>query len=131
MPNDIPGLRRILSLMDQGQPVSVSGRKSGCFIVTAAYGTPLAPEVLSLCRLRDEVLLRFGIGEAIVKIYYFVSPPLALIIGSAKPLRFITRNVFVRPLLVAMRPTHRLLARTQKLNQENSVTGSLSVESDK
>jgi len=130
MPNDIPGLRRLLSLMDQGQPVDLSQRKSGCFIVTAAYGTPLAPEVLSLCRLRDEVLLRVGIGEAIVKIYYLVSPPLASIIASAKPLRFITRNVFVRLLLLAMRPAHRLLARPQNLNPENSCDA-LSVDSDK
>jgi len=103
MPNDIPGLRRILSRMDRGEAVTLGEKKSGCFIATAAYGSPLAPEVGLLCRLRDEVLLKFGIGEAFVKTYYLVSPPFASIIGSYTVLRFMARNLFVRPLLMVLR----------------------------
>ena len=109
MPNDIPSLRRVLSTMDRGQPVDLHEKKSGCFIATAAYGSLLAPEVLLLCDLRDEVLLQSVIGTAFVKTYYWISPTVASIIERSKVLRFMVRNLFVRPLVA-------LIASSKKLN---------------
>lgn len=49
----------------------------GCYIATAVYGNYDAPEVLVLRNFRDSVLLKSFWGRIFVKIYYFMSPPLA------------------------------------------------------
>lgn len=73
--------------------------KGGCFIATAAYGSPLATEVVLLSRFRDEVLLPSQLGALFVTFYYQVSPPLASLIGRVKFLRSATRGLLLAPLL--------------------------------
>lgn len=80
-------------------------KKGMCFVATAAFGSPLAPEVVFLSRYRDEVLLKSKAGALFVKIYYRVSPPLAKLIARVKILRTIVRNLFLTPLLRVLKAT--------------------------
>jgi len=60
-----------------------------CFIATAAYGTPMAEEIQILREFRDKYLLTNPLGQALVGLYYRVSPPIAEFISehpSLKPL---------------------------------------------
>ncbi len=63
-----------------------------CFIATAAYGTPLAEEVQILREFREGHLLTNPIGQAFVKFYYIVSPPIA---------EFITEHPSLKPVVRA------------------------------
>jgi hypothetical protein len=62
----------------------------GCFIATAAYGTPMAEEIEILREFRDEYLLTNRLGQALVDLYYRVSPPIA---------EFITEHASLKPIV--------------------------------
>ena len=64
----------------------------GCFIATAAYGTPMAEEIEILRQFRDEYLLTNPAGQALVDLYYRVSPPIA---------EFITEHPSLKPIVRA------------------------------
>ncbi len=68
------------------------GGGGGCFIATAAFGTPLEKHVQILRDFRDRFLLTSSAGQAFVKFYYEVSPPIAGKIAQSEGLRFITRG---------------------------------------
>ena len=86
----------ILAQMAGGK--SGSGGGSGCFIATAAFGTPLAPQVNTLRAFRDRVLLTNTPGRLFVALYYRTSPPLADFITEHDLLRAGVRTL-LRPLI--------------------------------
>jgi parallel beta-helix repeat protein len=75
-----------------------SGGNGGCFIATAAYGTPMAKEVQILCRFRDTYLLPNFLGRKLVSLYYKISPPIARYIKNNAYLKAATRNI-LRPVV--------------------------------
>jgi len=54
-----------------------SSSDSGCFIATAAYGTPFAEEINVLRNWRDKSLMITYSGKLFVEMYYTLSPPIA------------------------------------------------------
>lgn len=64
---------------------------SGCFIATAAYGTPMAEDIDYLRGFRDEYLLSVSVGRKFVELYNQYSPPLAERIRRNETLRALTR----------------------------------------
>ena len=77
-------------------------KKFGCFIATAAMGTPLAQEVFILSRFRDQILVNSYLGRCLVKVYYFLSPHVAALIKKNNRLKRITAKYFVKPLAKAV-----------------------------
>jgi hypothetical protein len=65
---------------------------TGCFIATAAYGTPMAGEIQILRDFRDGYLLTNPVGSTLVDLYYRVSPPIAEFITEHPGLKPIVRG---------------------------------------
>ena len=94
--NDIVyGEPESLSDFAAGEPVAAAG----CFIATAAYGTPTAEEIDVLRAFRDQVLLESSLGSQLVEWYYQVSPPAAEFISENSLLRALVRELVIEPMV--------------------------------
>ncbi len=67
----------------------------GCFIATAAYGTPMADEIEILREFRDGYLLTSSLGTSFVNFYYAMSPPIADFISQHPRLKPLVRTGLV------------------------------------
>ena len=77
----------------------------GCFIATAAYGTPTAEQLDVLREFRDVVLLKSTVGSQFVALYYQLSPPVADFIAGSSFLRTIVRELLVDPIVWVVEAT--------------------------
>jgi len=71
----------------------------GCFIATAAYGTPAAEQIDVLREFRDVVLLESAAGSQFVALYYRFSPPVADFIAGNSFFRTLVRELLVDPIV--------------------------------
>jgi len=79
----------------------LGGGGGGCFIATAAYGSPLEPHVMALRQFRDRYLHRTAPGRAFIRFYYRHSPPIAAVIAQHAWLRSLVRTLLT-PLVLAI-----------------------------
>ena len=73
--------------------------ETGCFIATAAFGTPHAEEIDELREFRDNILLSNTLGEMFVDAYYRFSPPIAEWISESERRKKTTRRLVIDPSL--------------------------------
>jgi len=98
--NDVNNLKYWLTQMEKGQPVgSDVGKKRGCFIATAIYGSYNAPEVIILRHFRDKILLTTDFGKLIVKLYYMLSPLIAPIIDHSHIIKNAIKIIILDPIV--------------------------------
>jgi len=74
----------------------------GCFVATAAFGTPFADEIHVLRAWRDSVLARSHFGRAFIALYYAVGPMLADRIRG-RPRARATIRTLLRPLIMSLK----------------------------
>jgi hypothetical protein len=82
--------------------------EGACFIATAVYGNYDIPAVRDLRRFRDLHLLSSRYGRLFVKIYYKVSPPIAVIIKRSKILKFLVKYFLLNPFCFFVRERRKL-----------------------
>jgi hypothetical protein len=70
---------------------------TGCFVATAAYGSPTAEQLDVVREFRDGVLLESAMGSQLVALYYRLSPPVADFISGNGFLMILVRELLVDP----------------------------------
>ena len=112
---------RAFSTCDAPSPIAVASTSTamqkfvvlhGCFIATAAYGTPMAKELDALRAVRDRALLTNPLGRLAVAGYYALSPPVARAIASDERLRAGARAL-LRPIVDVAAAGLRAVDRTR------------------
>lgn len=72
-------------------PLPSDGGGEGCLIATAAFGSPMANQIMVLRELRDEYLRRTLLGRSLITIYHRWSPEIAQEIIQSPFLRSMTK----------------------------------------
>ncbi|WP_410216566.1 CAP domain-containing protein [Paracoccus sp. (in: a-proteobacteria)] len=90
---------------DQEDPQDRETASGGsCFVATAAYGSRMHPDVVTLRRFRDEILVKHRVGRAFVRLYWLVGPQLAKVVRHDRAGGSLSRGI--------LRPCVALAART-------------------
>jgi hypothetical protein len=84
---------------EQEEEEPPSDTTGGCFIATAAYGTPTAQQIDVLREFRDVVLLESAAGSRLVALYYQLGPRVADFIAGSEFLRTLVKELLVDPLV--------------------------------
>lgn len=74
----------------------------GCFIATAAWGSPLAAQVVLLQNFRDDYLVNRAWGRMFVGQYYRFSPSLAKYVENREKLKSVLR-LLLTPLVIVVK----------------------------
>jgi len=93
------GWKRIVELH---KTLNMGTSKSGCFIATAAYGTPFDPKIDVLRTWRDDSLQKSIFGRSFIKFYYSISPPIAKVISMSIFLRWLVR-ISISPIIMLLK----------------------------
>ena len=93
------------STVIEGDILQFTTSSGGCFIATAAYGTPTAEQIDVLREFRDLVLLESTAGSQFVALYYQLSPPVADFISGNSFLRTLVREFLVDPIVWVVEAT--------------------------
>ncbi len=95
-----------------------------CFIATAAYGSPFAPEVQFLRNFRDFKLKSTSGGEAFVqfyeKIYYMFSPYIAKKMDKNDSIKNVIRKLIVEPTVFVLKKAVEFIDREDHEGENNS-----------
>jgi hypothetical protein len=86
--------------------VATSTAAGGCFVATAAFGSPLARQVLWLRAFRDRILLPGRAGRAFVNWYYGWSPRAAAWLSRHRVVRKLVRAALWTPVAFAWLSLH-------------------------
>jgi len=89
---DVTAASTTITMNDNYSIIATFKFGTGCFIATAAYGTPMADDIQVLREFRDGYMLTNPVGETLVEFYYRLSPPVA---------EFITEHPSLRPMVRA------------------------------
>lgn len=71
----------------------------GCFIATAVYDSPNAPEIKTLKQFRDEILLNSPVGRLFIVAYYRISPSVAQIVSKSKIIKKAVKYIILNPIV--------------------------------
>ena len=73
--------------------------EAGCFVATACFGSPEAPQVVVLRNFRDDVLMHREWGKWLTCLYYRISPAAAAFLRRHLHLRTLVRVLIVTPVV--------------------------------
>ena len=77
-------------------------QRQGCYLITATCGAD-SQEVRLFYHLRDDYLVKHLWGKILIRMYYFVSPPLAALLNRNKTLKKLSYALVVRPMYTFLR----------------------------
>jgi hypothetical protein len=82
-----------LALIAFETPVMKFKQLSGCFVATAAWGSPLQPQVEALRHARDRLGARSPLFAAATDLYYRSGPAAADVVGRSEVAKAMARRV--------------------------------------
>ena len=93
-----------IASFDNVAPYTGPSSGTGCFIATAAFGSSMADEVITLRHFRDRHLLSNAPGRAFVAAYYRYSPPVAEFIRERDAIKAVVRATLWPIIFIIKRP---------------------------